>query len=308
MTMRAPLPLVVNPSAGGLGDPTGRLRGKLEAAGVAVDLLTDDLSFERALRAVVEEGAAIVGVAGGDGSMRKAASVLAQSDVALAVFPTGTLNHFSRSLGIDSIDAAVAAVAHGQVERIAVGFVDDEPFLNTATFGLYADVVRRRDRLRRWLGKWPAALIAFNATIARYHPLRVTVDVDGRALERVTGLVSAGVSRRSFPVRDVPMRLEREPELVLSILRAHNRSGLLGTATRTAWRLAARKADDDRDAEVLRTSAFALASRSHRLGITLDGDVVGSANEVRVGLRMDALRVVVPAAAYRASATTRGES
>lgn len=287
--------VIVNARAGGRGVPLDEIRAALAAAGVEADLQVTEGSLDDMLRERVASGATVLGVAGGDGSARSAARVLAGTSTALAVFPTGTLNHFARSVGIDSIEAAARAVAGGRIRPIAVGYVDDEPFLNTATFGLYADVVRRRDRMRRWLGKWPAALVAFNVTIARYRPLRLMLSLGDTQIERRTALVGVGVSRRSFPVSEPPPRLEREPELVLSILRARTRRGLLAAGFRTALRVLTRgPADAERDAEILEADAFELSSTSHRLGVTVDGEVVRRGNALRVRLERDALRVVVP--------------
>lgn len=289
------LPLVVNVRAGGRGAPLDAIRAALAAVGVTPDVVPVGTRLEDALGAAIAAGAPVAGVAGGDGSARAAARVLAGTTTALAIFPTGTLNHFSRSLGIDSLEAAARAAAGGRIKSVAAGYVDDEPFLNTATFGLYADVVRRRDRLRRPLGRWPAAFVAFNVTIARYHPLRVSLAVDGARLIRTTALVSIGVGRRSFPVKDVPPRLEQEPELVLTILRARTRSGLLGAGMRTALRLVVGlPRDQERDAETLRARELELASPTGRLGVTLDGEIVRMPQRVDVRIRHDVLRVVVP--------------
>jgi diacylglycerol kinase family enzyme len=54
-------------------------------------------------------GRPAVGVAGGDGTLRIAARALAGTGTALVPFPTGTLNHFARRLGIDTIEAAAQA-------------------------------------------------------------------------------------------------------------------------------------------------------------------------------------------------------
>ena len=294
-TTRAVLPLLVNPRAGGPGVPVDSIQAALETVGVSVRVEAIQPAFDDALRALVAAGEPVIGVAGGDGSARAAARILAGSSSALAMFPIGTLNHFSRSLGIATIEDAARAVAGGRVADVAVGDVDGEPFLNTATFGLYADVVRRRERLRRCLGKWPAALAAFLVTTARYRPLQVTLGVDGQQLRRATALVGVGIGRRSFPVTTVPSRLGTEPELVLSILRPRSPARLFVAGLRTAGRmLTGRAGDEERDVELVRTDAFTLASPSSRLGVTLDGEIVRTGNQARVTLRHDALRVVVP--------------
>ena len=289
------LPLLVNPRAGAARMPVDAIVATLESAGARPRLVAAEADLDEALRAIVAEGAPLVAIAGGDGTLRTAARVLAWSGTGLLAIPTGTLNHFSRSIGIDSIEAAAAAAVHGRTVRIPVGYMEAEPFLNTATFGLYADVVRRRERLRAVLGRWPAALLAFAAAVAMYRPLRVTLRIDGEELERATALVAVGIGHRSFPVTDVPSRLDATSELVLSILRARTRLGLLLSGVRTGRTLlSGRMRGEERDVELLIARAFVLESGSRRLGLTLDGEIVDARGRVRVAIREAALQVRVP--------------
>mgnify|MGYP006186398131 CR=1 FL=1 len=57
--------------------------------------------------------------------------------------------------------------------------MDDRVFLNTATFGVYAEVVRRRERLRPWLSKWPAAALALLLWLVRLRRLEVAAEFTG---------------------------------------------------------------------------------------------------------------------------------
>src|SRR5205085_837823 len=79
------------------------IREHFEGAEI-VEAAGDDLSD--AVKRAVDDGAEVVAVAGGDGTIRTAASVLAETGVALLPVPAGTRNHFARELGIDTLDAA----------------------------------------------------------------------------------------------------------------------------------------------------------------------------------------------------------
>ena len=65
------------------------------------------------------------------------------------MFPGGTLNHFAREIGLATMDDAVAAVESGSAVGIDVGMIAGRPFLNTASFGSYVDLVDARERLER---------------------------------------------------------------------------------------------------------------------------------------------------------------
>src|SRR5688572_6713113 len=106
-------------------------------------------------------GDAIFCVAGGDGTLHGVANALAGTETALACVPVGTINNFARRHHIDTLEAAASALRAREIVSVALGAVDDHVFLNTLTFGEYARVVRMRDRMRPYVGKWTGALIGF---------------------------------------------------------------------------------------------------------------------------------------------------
>jgi len=109
--------------------------------------------LSRRLRKVVREGAEIVAVAGGDGSMTRAAAELAHKRCTLGVLPLGTGNSFARSLGIDDVDEAVQTIAHGRVRKVDLGIVNGCYFANFATIGLPSEIAAGTpDKLKRISG------------------------------------------------------------------------------------------------------------------------------------------------------------
>jgi diacylglycerol kinase family enzyme len=172
--------IVINPSAGsGHGsDAIDELRGALpDARFVVVDEPTDLLeSLEEAARAEV------IGIMGGDGSINAAAGVALRNSRPLAVFPGGTLNHFARDLGVASVNDTIDALGSGRVTAIDVGMIDGRPFLNTASFGSYAELVDERERHEGRLGKWPAMALALVKVLRRAEPLDVTINGERRSV------------------------------------------------------------------------------------------------------------------------------
>ncbi|MEJ7800606.1 MAG: diacylglycerol kinase family protein, partial [Ilumatobacter sp.] len=124
--------------------------------------------------------ARVLGVIGGDGTIGTAAAAAHDADIPLAVFPGGTLNHFARDLGIESMDDAVAAVRSGEVLDVDVGVIDDHLFLNTASFGTYSEFVDAREQYEDRIGKWPAVMVALWRTVLWCKPLEVTIDGEAR--------------------------------------------------------------------------------------------------------------------------------
>ncbi|MFB7114128.1 diacylglycerol/lipid kinase family protein [Streptomyces sp. NPDC056291] len=139
--------LIMNPKSG--DGKVGRfgLVEKAEALGCQVILL--DISAQQDLAAIarraVADGADLLGVAGGDGTQALVAAVAAQHDLPFLVIPAGTRNHFALDLGLDRADPsrALEALTDGVDLRIDLGDVSGRVFVNTASFGTYAEIVQR---------------------------------------------------------------------------------------------------------------------------------------------------------------------
>lgn len=173
------LTIVVNPSAGSgfSGPTTDDLREALPEAEILET--GDDLPLDEALEKAAASARAI-GVSGGDGTVNAAAEVALKANKPLVVIPGGTLNHFARDIGVATVDDVVAAVCGGDAVAVDVGTIDGKPFLNTASFGAYVDLVDARERLERQIGKWPAVAVALVRVLRRAEP--EYVDIDGKAM------------------------------------------------------------------------------------------------------------------------------
>src|SRR5512135_1223044 len=153
--------LLVNPGAG---------RGTAAGLGVAeltrrlgVDVVQvrpgDDLSA--LAEAAVRDGAGVLGVAGGDGSMAAVAAVTARYGVPFVCVPAGTRNHFALDLGLDRTDLvhAMTAFECAVPYRVDLAEVNGRVFVNNVSLGIYAAMVSsrhyRRSKLRAVLDELP---------------------------------------------------------------------------------------------------------------------------------------------------------
>lgn len=173
----AGLIVVVNPGAGGSTDFTRTLRDALPEA----EVIEPDDNMDKALDDAASR-AVVLGVCGGDGTVNAAAKVALDRGLPLLVVPGGTLNHFSRALGMETVAEAVAAYRSGSVVRVDVAQAGDEIFLNTASFGIYTELVDLRERLEGRLGKWPAMGVAAVRVLRRSEPVEVLVDGERRRI------------------------------------------------------------------------------------------------------------------------------
>ncbi|MFF8374255.1 diacylglycerol/lipid kinase family protein [Streptomyces lydicus] len=139
--------LIMNPKSG--GGKVGRfgLVERAEELGARVILLDPSAPADVAAlaRRAVAEGADLLGVAGGDGTQALVAAVAAEHDLPFLVISAGTRNHFAMDLGLDRADPSrcLDALTDGEELRVDLGDVAGRAFVNTVSFGVYADVVQR---------------------------------------------------------------------------------------------------------------------------------------------------------------------
>ena len=100
-----------------------------------------------AARRAVEEGADLIFVWGGDGTVQRCLDALAGEEVDIAVLPAGTANLFATNIGIPTtIEAAVEVGLHGHRADLDLGVVNGEHFAVMAGAGLDALMIKDADR------------------------------------------------------------------------------------------------------------------------------------------------------------------
>ncbi|MBR9989750.1 MAG: NAD(+)/NADH kinase, partial [Gemmatimonadetes bacterium] len=260
--MTAPtIPVFLNTRAGRSPATPAALRDHF---GDSIHIIpTDPQSLHEAVARAASAGEPIIGIAGGDGTMRTAAAALVHTGSALLSIPAGTLNTFARRNGIPDLAAAAAALRAPRIVSVAVGSVQDQVFLNTLTFGEYSRIVRKRERLRRYLGKWPAAAVAIVTTLATLQRMTVRLQADDQTRVRETPVVWVGLGWGSFPLLQLALERRSEPDLEVVLLRPVTKRAAAATLFRLARDLL-RERTPLRDAqlEVLHARAMVLERAS----------------------------------------------
>ena len=132
----------------------------------------------RKVRAALDDGADLVVVCGGDGTVSSIGVELIGSGVPLAVIPLGSGNGLARHFrqNLDPV-AAVAELAKGKVVPLDVGRTNGHPFLVSASVAWDAELVRAYNRLPlRGVGSY---VLAGAMTLIDYAPQPLTVAIDG---------------------------------------------------------------------------------------------------------------------------------
>jgi diacylglycerol kinase family enzyme len=167
--------LVYNAKAGS-GLSSAELRILFGKHNISIDALVSvDDTMNHKLAPFIKKKATIVAV-GGDGTLSGVAGLIAGTQAVFAPLPGGTLNHFTKDLGISQdIDGAIAKLAQANVRTIDVARVNGIVFINNSSIGLYPSSLRMRDRFERYLGKWLAAIVSSIRTLIRFRTYNVTI-------------------------------------------------------------------------------------------------------------------------------------
>jgi diacylglycerol kinase family enzyme len=296
--------VLINGHAGGFGrrhaaEIESELRTRFSDRSIAAEIAVVDGG---ALHAAVTEARErvrrgeidAVMIGGGDGSIRIAASVLAETGVPLGIVPLGTRNHFAKDLGIPMrLGDAVAATAAGRIRAVDLAEVNGETFINNSSIGIYPYLVidRERRRARHKLAKWMAVVPAFMRMMRHFPRRRLRISAEGFARPYRTPCLFVGNN-----------------EYAMELFTARHRRRLDGG---TLWfyvvkpreplaffwmvcRLCFGRLDPARDLDRFELAEAEVGAKTSRLPVALDGEVRIMHTPLRYRARPGALSVLVP--------------
>lgn len=118
-----------------------------------------------------------VAVIGGDGTISSIVSIIQGSGAILAPLPGGTLNHFTKDLGIaQDLPTAIANLAKAKSHSIDIGKINDKVFLNNSSIGIYPSSLQTRKVFENQLSKWPAAIVGGIRAFIQFQNYNVTIN------------------------------------------------------------------------------------------------------------------------------------
>lgn len=279
--------VIMNPRSGGGKVAQFGLSGQAAALGAEVALLEGPGTVDVAALAsqALRRGADLLGVAGGDGTQALVAGIAAEHDVPLMVISAGTRNHFALDLGLDRDNPATCldALSDGVEIRIDLGLIGDRTFVNNASFGAYAALVRspayRDDKVGTALRLLPELLGGEQA-------VRLAVTVDGRPWPAAPAAVL--VSNNPYESGDVT-GLGHRARLDRGVL------GVIGVYVDTAAQaIGLLRGTHSRGLVVHTAHEVVVDADVARIPVGIDGEAVLMPTPVRCSIRAAALRVRVP--------------
>lgn len=175
--------LAYNPASGSSLPIKELIRHFVDAGIEVADTIDITKRPKQKMKRYLNKHEVVVAAYGGDGTLSSTASMLVGTSVLFAPLPGGTLNHFTKDLGIpQDLDDAINNLKNATPKQIDVASVNGKIFLNNSGIGLYPLMLSARDNLRkRSVSKWFAAVASGVRVFARYH--RYSVVIDGKTFK-----------------------------------------------------------------------------------------------------------------------------
>lgn len=249
----------------------------------------------RVVAEAVRDGAETIAVAGGDGTWGKSAVALARlgSPARMAFLANGTGNDFAKNLPTPAAnhEAMAALIARSSREqRVDLGSVDGQWFLNVAGFGFDVEVNLESIRSTGWLRGDAVYITAALKQLLSYRGFRAIADVfhDTAPRMRMLFVISNGKNFGGAFLIAPTARIDDGLLDFVSIGDVHNlaRIPLFARALRGAHM-------SHKDVDAVRAPAATLTFETPPM-FELDGDLHQATSAVvQIGVVPNALRVLV---------------
>ena len=291
--------LIYNPTAGSLRRNPGqidRLMKELQGQGIEVT----PRSTARAGHAMelagqsVSDGAEVVVICGGDGTINECAQSLVGTETAMAIWPCGTANVLADELKMPRNPKALAElIINGNIRTISVGRAMKPEadwqryFLLMAGIGLDASIVQGVDLdLKRLTGK--IAYFASGLEYLKRLPLTpFSIDFDGARYDSTFAVIANAAGYAGIFTLAPNARMD-DDKLNICIFNSRSRLAYLGYA------LLSMSGQHTRSSGVVYQEARKIKANSNDAALVqLDGDVVGNL-PMQFEIVPRALRVIAP--------------
>jgi diacylglycerol kinase family enzyme len=264
----------------------------------------------RLAKGAAADGAEVVVVLGGDGTLNEAANGLVGTSTALATLPGGSTNVFARTIGLtnDPIEATgelLEALAARSIRRVGLGSVNGRYFLFHLGLGFDAAVieqVERRPQLKRYAGHPLYVYSTFSTWFRHYDTTRPRFRVafpDGPEAERTIddGYFTVILNTNPYtylgnrPLDIAPAATLDSPLVAITVrtMRIDSILRVVGAAVRGGGRVGRIGAVDERH------GVTAIDVTGHGpFPYQLDGDHLGDAERLTIHHEPDVLAMVLP--------------
>jgi diacylglycerol kinase family enzyme len=306
--------IIVNPHATTVSDRLKNLvvyalQGRFEVETVATEAQNHATEIGQEVR---DHGYDVVVAFGGDGTLNEVANGLAGTDIPVSVLPGGSTNVVCRTLGIpnDVVDATehlLTLADEWSPRKIDLGLADERYFVFSCGVGIDATVVKRVDahpKLKSRAGPYYYTWCTVSAFYRDYlrNPVRLRLETNtGGGAEGITALAQNSDPFTYFASR--PVRVCEGVEiddgtLSVGVLERAVQRDMPGLISRlfSETRPAARHRRIDHFEDVTEATVTSTSNDAEGVlrpfPIQVDGDYIGEATELRLGVAPGALTIV----------------
>ncbi len=277
--------LVYNPKSGSALSKK-ELRQKCNEADIQVEAFIPIRDgFERTLAPHIKN-AKNIAVIGGDGTVSAVAGLVLGTNATLVPLPGGTLNHFTKDLGIpQDVDEALGRLKKLKPRRIDIARMNDTFFINNSSIGIYPLSLHDREEIEPKVGKWPAAIVASLRAFIRLKTYSVTVDNETFK----TAFIFIGNNRYSIDLLGGTERSSLD-EGLLTIFIAKTQSRLV--LLKVALFALIGMTRDLPEFEEIYSDEITIDTKRHKLSVSRDGEVSRASSPLKYSVEKGALRIL----------------
>lgn len=286
--------LIINPKSGGGRAIKANIPQKAKKLEITTIITQKGDSIEELARQAVTDGAKILGVSGGDGTLGAVAKVAIEEDLPLVVLPGGTRCHFARDVGFDPKDISDALVSfHGVERRVDVGSINGRIFLNNASFGLYADVVDKPEYRNHKVRTTREVLRSLLNGDTPYYPLDFSDDK--RKKHQHAAQILVGVNAyETVNIFELGRRHEMDRGVLQITAVMKLTDELIGQMMGTIVLNQSFEDSNTGHVEQWEATKFSVNSKNKKLVVGVDGEREEYATPVKLEILPKALRLMVP--------------
>lgn len=228
----------------------------------------------------------IVVAVGGDGTVKLVAGCLQNKNTTLGIIPGGSANGLAKELGIpEEPEKALELLMDGNVKKIHLTRINDQPCIHLSDIGFNAYVVRKfEDGQSR--GMWGYLKAAFRV-IWQYQKMRVRIQTDNEEVSRMAAMVViANGTKYGNGVVINPLGSIYDNMFEVIVIRKISFREILKMRF-------SQKGFDPAKTEFFQTRSLTIKSRYH-VHFQVDGEVMRKTKTVKADINENALKIVVP--------------
>ena len=267
---------------------------EIQAFEIGAEVSFDHLMNKIILRHQQAHELGVIVAAGGDGTLNAVAAKLMKTEIPMGILPLGTFNYVARLLNIP-LDLLKAAdvIATGKMREVHVAQINDHIYLNNASLGLYPLFIQKRELYNQRFGRFAlnAYTSGLDVLIRDRKELKLEVEVDGKKYPVKTPLIFFGNNQLQLAEMNLRIAESAKKGKVAGLVVAKSDKR---TLFKILWQLIKGNLDKAPDVYSFSADEVKIYSKRKKLTVALDGEIVEIQPPLKISVRKNALKIMVP--------------